>query len=415
MSSQSSHSAAASAAGCEKVVLENPLSCLSESAPSNIPLSKRVKLSEIKHNMGIENITVNTESSDSSCSTISLPEDFDPVPALVNATGYVRKHLQQSVLCHDTELSLLSSESSHRLSADTLENLALDSKFPSWKLDSIKAGGSLLAFGNDDGAPLSEVAGPPGPRSRTEGMANTPQTFRYSPTSWKITSAERDFFVFLETIKGVPPETVMWTDHQHGSYINPTTWVSSVHQRKGVYHYSSQTSAADKFSPVFPNYVCDDSKESAAHILVQRKGYKPQRRGADAETKCEKQPHPADGVDGLSECPLPDKEIHDPDHEMAAVRFGVIADGLHDRNSDVDVNDDPCEDFRSSAEMAGSIGLPPDAPITANEKPISLVISNDDDNHSGYDGNVNNPFKPDGNIPIHGGRCGSGRSSPMHG
>ncbi|KAF3103490.1 hypothetical protein TWF102_003680 [Orbilia oligospora] len=207
---------------------------------------------------------------------------------------------------------------------------------------------------------------------------------------------------------------------------------------------------------------------------------------------------------------------------MAAVRFGVIADGLHDRNSDVDVNDDLCEDFRSSAEMAGSIGrqsygfdasydddddvsiaientedreerfpaferscwveirviyitrdpvsrqrivlvdhvqeederyrhvrdqlarskrerlsvdnptidcpslhlaydhleerlkLPPDAPLTANEKPISLVISNDDDNHSGYDGNVNNPFKPDGNIPIHGGRCGSGRSSPMH-
>ncbi|KAF3122081.1 hypothetical protein TWF569_002266, partial [Orbilia oligospora] len=41
---------------------------------------------------------------------------------------------------------------------------------------------------------------------------------------------------------------------------------------------------------------------------------------------------------------------------MAAVRFGVIADGLHDRNSDVDVNDDLCEDFRSSAEMAGSIG-----------------------------------------------------------
>ncbi|KAF3288753.1 hypothetical protein TWF970_005809 [Orbilia oligospora] len=544
MSSQSSHSAAASAARCEKVVLENPLSGLSETAPSNIPLSKRIKLTEIKHNMGIENITVDTKSSNSSCSTISLPEDFDPVPALVNATEYVRKHLQQSVLCHDSELSLLNSEPPHRLSADTLENLALDLKFPSWKLDSIKAGGSLLAFGNDDGAPLSEVAGPPGPRSRTEGMATTPQTFRYSPTSWKITSAEKDCFVFLETMKGVPPETVMWTDHQHGSYINPTTWVSSVHQQKVVYHYSSQTSAADKFSPIFPNYVCDDSKESAAHILVQRKGYKHQRRGEDADNKCEKRPHPADGVDGFSEHPLSDKEIHDPDHEIAAVRFSVIVDGLHSKNSDVDVNDDPCEDFRSSAEMAESIsygfdasydddddvsiatentedreerfpvferssgvgirviyitrdpvsrqrivlvdhiqeederyryvrdrlarskregvsvdsltidcpsitemdlrarlhlaydhleerlkfliregkidadtytGLPPDAPITANEKPISLVISNDDDNHSGYDGNVNKPFNPDGNIPIHGGRCGSGRSSPMHG
>ncbi|KAF3198048.1 hypothetical protein TWF679_002407 [Orbilia oligospora] len=546
MSSQSSHSAAASAAGCEKVVLENPLSCLSESAPSNIPLSKRIKLSEVKHNMGIENVTVNTESFDSSCSTISLPEDFDPVPALVNATEYVRKHLQQSVLRHDTELSLLSSESSHRLCVDTLENLALNSKLPPWKLDSIKAGGSLLAFGNDDGAPLSEVARPPGPRSRTEGMATMPQTFRYSPTSWKITSAEKDCFVFLETIKGVPPETVMWTDHQHGSYINPTTWVSSVRQQKGVYHYSSQTSAADKFSPIFPNYVCDDSKESAAHILVQRKGYKPQRPGADSDTKGEKRSHPADVVDGFSECPLPDKELHDPDHEMAAVGFGVGADGQHNQNPDVDVDDFSCEDFRSPAEMAESIGrqsygfdasydddddvsiatentedreerfpvferssgvgirviyitrdpvsrqrivlvdhvqeederyryvrdrlarskregvfvdsltidcpsitemdlrarlhlaydhleerlnfliregkidaetytgLPPDAPITANEKPISLVISNDDDNHSGYDGNVNNPFNPDGNIPIHGGRCGSGRSSPRH-
>ncbi|KAK6504464.1 hypothetical protein TWF506_002659 [Arthrobotrys conoides] len=542
--------AAASAAGCKKVVLENPFSCLSTSTPESIPLSKRVKLCEVKHNMGIENVMFNAGSTDSSCSTLSAPEEFDPVPALVNATEYVRKHLQPSVLCRDTELSLLSSEPSNCLSANTLESLTLDSKYPSWKLDSIKAGGSLLVFGNDDGAPLSIVAGPSGPRSRIEGMATEPQTFHCSPTSWKITSAENDCFVYLETVKGVPPEAVMWTDDQHGNHINPTKWISCMHKQKGVYHYSSQSSIADKFFPIFPNYVCDDSKKSAARILVQRKGHKLQGNGTDTGAKSQKRSHPIDGVDGVGEDSTPD-ELNALDHEVAVSESAVVADGQHkgsnahrsisvareenlrsfvtrqnygydatyDDDDNISIATENTEDredaegrfpvferstgvgvrviyitrdpvsrqrivlvdhvqeederyryvrdrlARSKSEgisvdsltidcpsitetdlrarlhlaydhleerlkfliQEGKIdagtytGLPPDAPVQRNEKPISLVISNndnieggnDDDNHSKYDGNVNDPSNPDGNNLVHGGRCGSERSLPI--
>ncbi|RVD84758.1 uncharacterized protein DFL_006484 [Arthrobotrys flagrans] len=293
MLSQSSlAAAAASDAECEKAVFENPFSPISTSVAEDMPFSKRVKLSEIKHNMGIENIPSNDDSSDLSCSTLSAPEEFDAVPAIVNATEYVKEHLQPSVLCHDTELSLQSSEPLHRLSTNTLESLAQDLKFSFWKFDSIKTSGSLLVFGNDDSAPLSDVAGPLGSRSRIEGIVTTPQTFNRSPVSWKVASAENDCFVFLETVRGVPPETFMWTDDQHGAQINPTNWISSTPKRKGVYHYSSQLPVADRFFQVLPNYVCGDSKKSAACMLVQRKGYKRPGHCTDAETKGQKRSRP---------------------------------------------------------------------------------------------------------------------------
>ncbi|KAK6343138.1 hypothetical protein TWF718_008511 [Orbilia javanica] len=513
----------------------------------NTPLSKRLKFSEVQHNMDIEDIPSKDDGSDSSCSTLSAPGEFDSVSALINATRYVRSHLQSTVLHHDTELSVQNPDPYHRLSPDTIGNLARSKKFPSWKLDSIKAGGSLLVFGNDDNAPLSEIAGPPGPRSRVEGIATTPQTFHSSPTSWKIASAQNDSYIFLETIKGAPPETVMWTDDQHGNRVNPTKWISSTPKHKSVYHYNSQPPVADKFFSVNPNYVCDHSKKSAACILVQKKGYRRQIRNAENEGSSGRQHQPQDGVDGPVDegwHSLNDK-IFDTDHELALAEYGLVADSQQNRVDDVsddggsrehphsisrlaygydaahdddgnhDIYDDACDDastttedteedhderfpvferstgagiraiyvtrdpesrerivlvdyvqeederYRYVRERLASNKRPVlsvnsltidclsiseielkarlhlaydnlerrrntliregkidgethnDPPRKVDEMPFPLLMGDHDENPFRYDGNVSCPDNSDGNIPIHGGRCGSAKSSPI--
>ncbi|KAK6505846.1 hypothetical protein TWF481_007736 [Arthrobotrys musiformis] len=266
--------------------------------------SKRVKLSSLKHNMGSENILLNTDSCSepSSCSSLSSPQpqSFSPVPSFANAAGYLWHTLQPPTSRRATELSLNSSDPATRLSVDSFNNLTKDLKFPSWKLDSIKSGDSLLIFGNDDSAPISEIAAPPGPRSRADSIAasaTTPRSFDYPQKNWKIASAENNAcFVFLETVKGVPPETAIWTDNRHGNHINPTKWASLTMKQNGVYHYTSRPPFAGKFSHVVPNYVCNDSKDSASSMLVQRKGHKQLCNKAAVEGQTPPTPAPEAGV-----------------------------------------------------------------------------------------------------------------------
>ncbi|KAK6532644.1 hypothetical protein TWF281_006825 [Arthrobotrys megalospora] len=359
---------------------ENPYACLSTCTPEQ-PLSKRVKLSEIKQDMGVENLQIIVDSSDSSCSTLSPPEEFDAVPQLVNATEYVREHLQPSVLCNDTELSLDSSRLSHSISKASLDQLATELKLPSWKLDSIKAGGSLLIFGNKDSAPLSELAQGPGSSSRKEIMNPPHQRFHASPTNWKISSADHNRFVFLETIKGVPPEAAVWVDGYHGNQVNPTRWISAMPNQKAVYHYNSRPPVANKFYGIAPNYICADSKKSAASIFVQRKFHKRPGKGASAGTKAEKRARPADGAydspHAFSLCNTFLASDHDLDVEESmfeGVTSGRRSEGFHARSGNIQDN----EVSNSFARYACYDGTGDEKPHTSPSK--SQEITEEDIN-----------------------------------
>ncbi|KAK6335747.1 hypothetical protein TWF730_003125 [Orbilia blumenaviensis] len=326
MSCQSTYSTSES----EQSARENSISHPSINSVE-MPRSKRIIFSELEHNIGIENTMSSVDSSDSSCSTLSLNEGQEKsagpalgkvhgIPHITNATKYVRSHLQSRVFCNNTEMSFNSSNPSSSITTGLLEDLAKDYKFPSWKLNSIKEGGSLRVFGNNDSAPLSDVYGPLESQTKTEKIDSTPRPFKCSPNSWKFSSADKDCFVFLEVTRGVPPESAVWTDEHHGSTLNPTKWVSFTPNQRTVYHYSSHSPVADKFFPVVPNYLCHDSQRSAASILVQRKIHNHPGKNIGADLMVLNCSRPADGMDLGISCSLHGNSSLTPDHEFTVAK-----------------------------------------------------------------------------------------------